>query len=326
MCLFVISLASAFGQGLTLAGSGYSDPSVIHVAPGQITTLFVTGLKSVPSQPISATSFPLPTQLGGISVTLNQGGTQSSTSVPLLSIRQLSVCGGGGTTPPLSGSTADCIITAITVEVPFELALPTTTTVPLVVNENDNVTQAFRVSPVWDNLHVVNICDAFPPVKVTSSSQFCGPLVTHADGTLVNENSPAQPAEEIVIWAYGLGQTSPTAKTGQSSPLPAATLTSPLYLQFDFRTNAMPSPPLFKQMSGTAPPTPVFAGLTPGQIGLYQINVILPSTIPPVNACGPTCPGHVACSIYSWVQSNLTIDIGASSSWDGAAICVASAQ
>jgi len=50
-----------FGQGITLSGTGYSDPSIIRVAPGQITTLFLTGLKTVlSSQPVNADVVPLP--------------------------------------------------------------------------------------------------------------------------------------------------------------------------------------------------------------------------------------------------------------------------
>src|SRR5579863_8280141 len=46
-CVPMMGLGPLFGQGITLAGTGYTDPSVIQVAPGQITTLFVTGLKTV---------------------------------------------------------------------------------------------------------------------------------------------------------------------------------------------------------------------------------------------------------------------------------------
>lgn len=290
MCLFAISLAPAFGQGITLAGSGYSDPFVIHVAPGQITTLFVTGLQTVLSGPANATSLPLPIRLAGVSVALKQGGNQAI-SVPLLSVQQVSVCDDDGATSATSGQTADCLITAITIQVPLELlVLPLSQTVPeLVVSENGGASKAFKLSPVADNLHVINTCDVFPAPKVALAG-FCQPLVTHASGDLITADNPARAGEEVVIWAFGLGQTNQTAHTGQASPIPAATLASPLYLRFDFTSNATPSPPFFNQMSGTPPPAAVFAGLTPGQIGLYQINVILPSTIPAVNACGATCP------------------------------------
>lgn len=339
--LFAILTTSGplLSQGITLSGGGYSDPSVIRVAPGQITTLFVTGLKTVLSQPVNATVVPLPTTLAGISVTLNQTGTQP-TPVPLLSVQQVSVCGSGGVPQSAFGSTADCPVTAITLQIPVELtgpgigtppSVPTPPSTPtLVVTDNGNGSRAFIVSPVPNNLHVVNICDGFPSVKVTSASS-CGPFVTHSDGTMVTASNPAQPDEEIVIWAFGLGLTSPAAKTGQASPSPAASLSStlpdvtpsstPLYLQFDFRSNAMPSPPFVNRFSATPPPTPIFGGLAPGQVGVYQINVRIPDSIPPVDRCGPTC-SHVACTMYNTVTSNLTIDIGANFSWDGAAICV----
>jgi uncharacterized protein (TIGR03437 family) len=333
VCTIVSSVGPLLGQAATLTGVGYADPCVIHVAPGQITTLFVTGLKTVLSQPVNATSIPLPIMLAGISVTLNQPGNQP-TPVPLLSVQQVSVCNNGGVAPPESGLTPDCLITSITIQIPFELAFvpapPGTppTTPELVVSENGNVSKAFRVLPLQDNLHVINTCDVFPSPKVTSAG-FCVPLVTHANGTVVTTDNPVQPGEDIVIWALGLGATTPTPKTGQPSPTPAATLSSRLYLQFDFRINASPSRPYINpHINRTAP---IFAGLTPGQVGLYQINVRIPSSIPAVDRCGlPTSDLPTGTTgglgFYNIVQSNLTIDIGANASlnasFDGAAICV----
>jgi uncharacterized protein (TIGR03437 family) len=321
VCLPLISLGPLFGQGATLTGSGYSDPSIINVAPGQVTTLFVTGLKTVlSSQPVSASALPLPAALAGISVTLDQTGGQP-TPVPLLSVRQISTC--------TAGSASGCLITAVTIQVPFEL-LPPPSVPELVVSEDaaGGVGTAFKVVPSTDKIHVINTCDVFPPVPVTSQS-FCSPLVTHADGTLVGPGAPAKPGEEVVVWAFGLGETAPAAKTGEASPLPAATVLSRLYVQFDFRINAAVSPP-YIDLSAVPVESfvaPVFAGLTPGQVGLYQINVRIPDSTPAAENCGlPTGTGDVNLSIYNFVQSNLTIDIGGNSSFDGAAICFASGQ
>jgi len=326
-CASVTNLGFLFGQGVTLIGSGYSDPSVIRVAPGQIATLFVTGLKTVLlSQPINAAVVPLPTALAGISVTLNQNGGKS-TPVPLLSIQQSSVCSSAGASSP-PGLTADCLITAITVQIPFELTVvpqpPLTSNVQeLLVTENGTVSKAFKLTPLADNLHVINTCDLFQSRQLASAGS-CEPLVTHADGTIVTVDTPAQADEELVVWAYGLGATTPTPTSGSVSPTPAATYASSLYLQFDFRTNAAPSRPYSGTVAGTEPPqspAPIFVGLTPGEVGLYQINFKIPSSIPVVERCGISC-GSVKCTIFDTVQSNLTIDIGASFSFDGAAICV----
>src|SRR6266542_1025722 len=148
-CLFLMNLGALLGQGPTLAGAWYSDPSIIRVAPGQITTLFVTGLKTVlSSQSVNATSLPLHATLAGISVTLSQNGQQPS-PIQLLSVQQLPMCGNRFTAPPSSGFAPDCLITALTVQLPFELLLPPQgVTAELTVNESGNASKAFRVLPV----------------------------------------------------------------------------------------------------------------------------------------------------------------------------------
>lgn len=318
----LIGLYPLFGQGVTLVGSGYSNPTNIRVSPGQITTFFVSGLNLDPSKPQTASTLPLPISLAGISVTMKQS---QSYDAPILAVQQLAVCpvGGGGPgpiTPP------DCLVGAITLQVPYELSpfpVPNGSGTPLadvVVSQNGIASKAFPVYVSPDNLHVLSTCDSFPSKPMNG---ICSSVVTHADGTLVSADAPAQVGEDVVIWAYGLGQADPTPKTGQASPTPAANLSSPLYLRFDFTSNAMPSPPYINRFSAIPTPVPVFAGLTPGQVGLYQINVTIPSTIPVVDKCGSTC-SHVACTMYNTVTSNLTIDIGANLSWDGAAICVLS--
>jgi len=99
-------------------------------------------------------------------------------------------------------------------------------------------------------------------------------MVTHADGTLVTALSPAKPGEEVVIYAFGLGYTKPFVQTGAASPAAATgggnrKFRGPVQLL----PNAAPSVPYVGP--GTSPWSvvdPVFAGLTPGQVGLYQIQ------------------------------------------------------
>ncbi len=340
LCILIWLFAmnpAIFGQGITLSGTGYTDPSIIRVAPGQITTLFVTGLKTVlSSQPVNADVVPLPTTLAGITVTLNQ-----TTPLPLLSIQQLSGCFAPPPPPSQSSLAPDCLITAITLQIPFDLPVPSGSekrgVTVLAVGEDGNESKTFTVAPIPDNPHVVNTCDVFPSPKIIRVSQpvttplpLCSSFVTHANGDLITADDPAKAGEEVVIWAYGLGATTPTPKTGQASPAPAATLSSTFYLRFDFRPNTTPSRPYVNPliMAATPTPAPVFVGLTPGQVGLYQINVKIPDSIPAIGSCttGSNTTGSQSISPNNTVQSNLTIDIATATSFGGAAICVQPAE
>jgi hypothetical protein len=268
-------------------------------------TLQVTGLKTVLAQPVMASQVPLPTQLSGISVTLNQyahyGAFLSlSMAIPIFSIQQTNGCYDGSTT-------ADCMLTSITAQIPFEMQL-----VPfqnpylseLVISENGVSGKGFTVYPVPNNIHVLTGCGG-------------GTCVTHANGTLVNSASPAIPGETVVIYAVGLGLTGSLVQTGQAAPTPAQAIIGGFIVGFDFNPNAGPSllaaPPGFGTPQGSIPS---FVGLTPGGVGLYQLNVTLPATFPAVLACGAT-------TAFYPVSSNLTINISSGYlTFDGAPICV----
>ena len=76
---------------------------------------------------------------------------------------------------------------------------------------------------------------------------------------------PAQAGDTLVIYAIGLGQTSPAVQNGvaaPSNPLAAVPSVNVIFGGQGF-------------VEGTAQ-APSFAGLTPGFVGLYQINVTVP--------------------------------------------------
>jgi hypothetical protein len=101
-----------------------------------------------------------------------------------------------------------------------------------------------------------------------------GAVVTHADGTAVDAAHPAKVGEQLVMYAVGVGATKPPVVTGAPSPMPPAAATGGFMLNFDFQPNAPPTPGMMLINKWfVAPPGPVFVGLTPNFVGLYQINL-----------------------------------------------------
>jgi uncharacterized protein (TIGR03437 family) len=86
--------------------------------------------------------------------------------------------------------------------------------------------------------------------------------ITHADGSLVSDTSPAAANETVVVYATGLGPVSGAMVTGN----PAST------------TSLQPTSPnqATANIGGINAPVS-FSGLTPGFVGLCQINVQVPA-------------------------------------------------
>jgi uncharacterized protein (TIGR03437 family) len=156
----MIGVAPVFGQGVTSVGAGYANPS-IRVAPGQITTIFATGLNPDLSQPQTATTVPLQDTLAGISVTICQSSLKQSLAAPLQSVQQIDIW----TTQILAKATPECQITAITLQIPCELSPDPIGSVPgnteFAITTNETLSNSFPVLVETDAIHVLNVCDTF---------------------------------------------------------------------------------------------------------------------------------------------------------------------
>jgi hypothetical protein len=335
VALILAFAISGLATGQTIIGVGYRDPTVIPVSPGQVVPLVVTGLQTVLSGgAANADHVPLPATLAGISVRLSQPPTSYSRSLPIFSIRQFNHC------PASASPSSACLLTAITVQIPFDISVPNPLVASLIntqpgtiatILENGNPSKAFVLSPVPDQVHVIQSCDIGGQ---TFETGVCYPIVTHSDGSLVLQglsgsdlsgsglvpltNTEAHPGEVITIYAYGLGAVSPTVQEGTTSPFAAAAVAAPVYLRFDYRPNASPSMPTVGSPMMT---TPIFVGLTPGEVGLYHVNLAVPPAPAGTAACGS---GTVASlTAPTLIETNLTISISVSGqSFSGAAICV----
>lgn len=87
--------------------------------------------------------------------------------------------------------------------------------------------------------------------------------VEHQDGTLVTPDSPAEIGETVSAFIAGLGDTLPELLDGTAASTTTLTDTS----------NAITG-----DISGTSA-TVSFAGLAPGFVGLYQVNLVIPAGV-----------------------------------------------
>jgi uncharacterized protein (TIGR03437 family) len=93
-------------------------------------------------------------------------------------------------------------------------------------------------------------------------------VAEHANGTLISPSAPASAGETIVLFAAGLGRTSPDLSSGFIAQVPVTILDAS---QLQVLLNGVPCP------AGSI----FYAGVTPGFAGLYQINLRLPNVLPP---------------------------------------------
>jgi len=92
-------------------------------------------------------------------------------------------------------------------------------------------------------------------------------IATHADGRLVADDAPAEPGEVIILYAAGLGTTLP-ALNGMTLPTAAASISARRDLGVLFNGEPI------------ADDLILYAGVTPGFAGLYQINFRIPAGAP----------------------------------------------
>jgi uncharacterized protein (TIGR03437 family) len=107
----------------------------------------------------------------------------------------------------------------------------------------------------------INLIAATPGVAALPNGQL---IAQHsADFSLVDAAHPAKPGEILIAYLVGMGSTLPAVASGQSSPTrePLARVTTPATLTIDGQTANI-----------------LYAGLTPGAAGLYQINFQVPAT------------------------------------------------
>jgi uncharacterized protein (TIGR03437 family) len=206
------------GSGGVVNAASYTTP----VAPGSLAAVFGNFLLA---SPIPVTAFPIPTNLGGLSLQF-----ASAPSAPLFFANS----------------------SQVNAQVPWELAGQSQPTVIAGMNGQTSAPQTASLA-------------AYAPGIFTVNGAGSGPgAILDLNFHLISASNPTTAGAFIQIYCTGLGPVSNQPATGGPSPL------SPLA--------STPTWPIVT--IGGAPATVQFSGLTPGYVGLYQVNAQVPSAAP----------------------------------------------
>jgi len=141
----------------------------------------------------------------------------------------------------------------INAQLPFEL--PPNSRPQLIVKGADFVTVP----------ETITVAAARPGIFTTTQDGKGQGVIMDKDNRLVDTSNPAAAGDIVVIYCTGLGPTSPAVRSGEAAPAsPLARVLTPVTVTI-----------------GGQPATVQYAGLTPGFVGLYQVNVQIPGGIAP---------------------------------------------
>lgn len=168
---------------------------------------------------------------------------------------------------PLPTALGESCLTVNGLPVPMLMVSSTQINAQLPFHADGNVTMVLHTPGGVSDNYNLTVSPAAPSIfRLAGEGPEAGiaTVVRASNGQVVTPSNPIRGNDTLVIYLTGMGKTSPEVPDGQ--PAPADPLSLPLI------------PPTV-DISGAQLPI-LFAGLTPGQIGVYQINVYVPSWVP----------------------------------------------
>ena len=136
-------------------------------------------------------------------------------------------------------------------------------------NLPDGVAASIQVSQgnALSAAQTVNVAAASPGIFIVDQASSAAAVLHAADYSLVTSSSPARPGEYLLIYCTGLGAVETSVASGAMAPSvpPDSTVQPPTVSIANLSANV------------------TFAGLAPGFVGLYQINVQAPAGLPTGN-------------------------------------------
>jgi uncharacterized protein (TIGR03437 family) len=156
--------------------------------------------------------------------------------------------------------------TQINFQVPIDATIGAGTLQVVSNGVNGNMIAVTIAKAVPRILQLYGVSGGYGIIVNASDNSFAIPTTTGV------ASHPVTVGQALVIYAIGFGPTNPVSATGTASPTsPLANITDSPMVCF-----AAPSP--FDPKGNCV--APLFAGLTPGYVGLYQINVVVPEDSP----------------------------------------------
>ena len=270
--------------GTTLTAEAPVVPSTLTSAPvgqiGQTILPFIRSLAVPPNQSsiilltqsgltVLLPNFDAPTTPPVVSGVVNSAdGSAAVAPGGLIQISGIGLAAGSATAGglPLPFSLGDVCATVSNLTIPLFYVTPTTIMAelpltvlgssPLVVRTPGGISSPFSVN-------VQNFAPAIFRTGTAGTQTGLATIVRDDDNQVVDFTNPIHPDMMITIYLTGLGATTPAVPLGAGAPM------NPL---------ALASTPPAVTIGGTALDI-VFAGLVPGEVGVYRIDAEVPKGI-----------------------------------------------
>jgi uncharacterized protein (TIGR03437 family) len=229
-----------------------------------IINLTVSGFTVLPWAYAAASAIPTISQLVNAA-----DGTSNIAPGGLISLygQQLSPVNMATSQIPLPTAVASSCLTVNGLPIPILFVSPNQINAQMPFATGGNISVILHTPAGVSDTYNATLLATAPSVFSAMLPGLDTPVATifrNSNGQMVTGSNPVHTGDVLTIYATGLGQTSPAGQTGTPAPNHplASALTAPVVTL------------------GSATLQVLYAGLAPGEIGVYQINVQIPNSAP----------------------------------------------
>ncbi|HEY4086302.1 MAG TPA: hypothetical protein VGM43_10215 [Bryobacteraceae bacterium] len=248
------------GGNNTHAATSFSRSLAVLPNAGTVVSLSTSGLT------LLATSYPAAPVPQINAVTSAADGSATVAAGELVSIYGQNMSGASfaASQAPLTTGLGNACIGVNGSPIPLLYVSPGQINAQLPFDATGNATLTIHTPAGASNNFPLTVEAAAPSIFVANSgSETLGLVVRDTNGQLVTPTNPIHPKDAITIYLTGMGQTFPAIPAGAAAP------SDPLS-----RVSQAPTLTIAGMDLAVS-----YAGLAPGQIGVYQINATVPQAV-----------------------------------------------